>query len=110
MGRGSQWTQPPKLTVWEHLMNEYLFRAIAAHSGQPMSVEVFMADGSHGFTPRDGGELQLTGVSAVPQRWYAMARGRRVATGTTSGGAITIAMHADRAEVLDQPAPLAKAG
>lgn len=84
-------------------MTEFRFRAVAAHSGQAMAVEVFMEDGTHGFTPRsDGHEFVVRSPSEAPQFWYAMALGRRIAFGQSAGGRVTIRVHPDHADVVEQ--------
>lgn len=80
-------------------MNEFQFQAVAAHDGHPVEVEVFLEDGSHGYTPRHaGGALVFRRPDDQPQRWYAMTWGRRVATGRSAGGSVIVEVDPRKAD------------
>ncbi len=65
----------------------FRFSAVEAHSGRPVSVEIFLADHKHGYTPRHPGQsLEVHSDIDGPQPWYAMLRNARIAAGENDGG------------------------
>jgi len=92
-------------------MATYRFRAVASHSGKPMEVEIFLADRSHGFTPRnDRRYLVIETKTDQPLDWYAMVWNRRVAHGITPGGTFEIRVDANLDECPVVPIGAADAG
>lgn len=72
-------------------MAEFSFRAFVANTGDPIEVEVFVAQQSHGWTPREPNQyLEVKTDQEGVHSWFAMKWNLRIAHGQSEGGEIVI--------------------
>lgn len=72
-------------------MPTFLFKAVNVKNDDAVKVEVFLGGTSRGYTPdKKGHTLAVSTSSSGKFSWYAKKGGKKIASGTSSGGSITI--------------------